>query len=76
MNTNEWVSEGIKMDQLMDKPSRSHATIETPDAFNRASFTISDLSSEFDVTARACENLFAARQGAAGVDIAGEARGL
>ena len=41
------------MDQLMDEPSRSHATIETPDAFNRNTFTISDLSSEFDVTARA-----------------------
>lgn len=41
------------MDQLMDEPSRAHATIETPDVFNRTSFTISDLSSEFDVTARA-----------------------
>jgi DNA-binding transcriptional MerR regulator len=41
------------MDQLMNEPSRSHATIETPDAFNRDSFTISDLSAEFDVTARA-----------------------
>lgn len=29
------------------------ATIETPDAFNRDSFTISDLSIEFEVTARA-----------------------
>ena len=29
------------------------ATIETPDVFNRESFTISDLSIEFDVTARA-----------------------
>jgi DNA-binding transcriptional MerR regulator len=28
-------------------------SIDTPDAFNRDSFTISDLSSEFDVTARA-----------------------
>ena len=41
------------MDQLMDEPSRSHATIDTPDAFNRDSFTISDLSAEFEVTARA-----------------------
>lgn len=32
---------------------RADATIDTPDAFNRESFTISDLSSEFDVTARA-----------------------
>lgn len=32
---------------------RTDATIETPDAFNRESFTISDLSIEFDVTARA-----------------------
>lgn len=29
------------------------ATIDTPDAYNRESFTISDLSNEFDVTARA-----------------------
>ncbi len=29
------------------------ATIETPDALGRDSFTISDLSAEFDVTARA-----------------------
>ena len=32
---------------------RADATIETPDAFNRESFTISDLSIEFEVTARA-----------------------
>ncbi|MEP7349215.1 MAG: MerR family DNA-binding transcriptional regulator [Sphingorhabdus sp.] len=32
---------------------RADATIDTPDAFNRESFTISDLSGEFDVTARA-----------------------
>lgn len=30
-----------------------HATIETPDASNKDRYTISDLSSEFDVTARA-----------------------
>lgn len=30
-----------------------HATIETPDAQGRETFTISDLSAEFDVTARA-----------------------
>lgn len=30
-----------------------HALIETPDRLNREEFTISDLSSEFDVTARA-----------------------
>ena len=29
------------------------ATIDTPDALNRETFTISDLSAEFDVTARA-----------------------
>lgn len=32
---------------------RAHATIDTPDALNRETFTISDLSAEFDVTARA-----------------------
>lgn len=31
----------------------AHATIETPDAHNRETYTISDLSEEFDVTARA-----------------------
>lgn len=30
-----------------------HAAIETPDAHDRETYTISDLSSEFDVTARA-----------------------
>lgn len=30
-----------------------HATIDTPDSLNRETFSISDLSSEFDVTARA-----------------------
>jgi DNA-binding transcriptional MerR regulator len=37
----------------MSDSSRAHATIDTPDAFNRDSFSISDLSSEFEVTARA-----------------------
>jgi DNA-binding transcriptional MerR regulator len=41
----------------MDNPIRSQpvtdATIDTPDALGRESFTISDLSGEFDVTARA-----------------------
>jgi len=32
---------------------QQHATIHTPDSFNRDSFTISDLSEEFGVTARA-----------------------
>ncbi len=32
---------------------RADATIDTPDAFNRESYTISDLSVEFEVTARA-----------------------
>ncbi len=31
----------------------SHATLDTPDSLNRESYSISDLSSEFDVTARA-----------------------
>ena len=33
--------------------SANHAEIETPDLQNRETFTISDLSDEFDVTARA-----------------------
>ena len=37
----------------MHNDKRADATIDTPDAFNRESFTISDLSNEFDVTARA-----------------------
>jgi DNA-binding transcriptional MerR regulator len=41
------------MDQPMNETSRTHATIDTPDAFNRDTFSISDLSVEFDVTARA-----------------------
>ncbi len=47
------------MDQIMHDISArpenigADATIDTPDAFNRASYSISDLSSEFDVTARA-----------------------
>ena len=41
------------MDQLMQEAKQSHATIDTPDAFNRNSYSISDLSAEFDVTARA-----------------------
>lgn len=32
---------------------RADATIDTPDVYNRDSFTISDLSVEFEVTARA-----------------------
>ena len=32
---------------------RTDATIDTPDAFNRESYTISDLSVEFEVAARA-----------------------
>ncbi|HEV7234525.1 MAG TPA: MerR family DNA-binding transcriptional regulator [Sphingorhabdus sp.] len=41
------------MDTIIRSGRRADATIDTPDAFNRESFTISDLSSEFDVTARA-----------------------
>ena len=41
------------MDIITRNEGRADATIDTPDAFNRESFTISDLSNEFDVTARA-----------------------
>lgn len=41
------------MDNIVRNERRADATIDTPDAFNRESFTISDLSAEFDVTARA-----------------------
>lgn len=41
------------MDNIVRNERRADATIDTPDAFNRESFTISDLSTEFDVTARA-----------------------
>ena len=41
------------LDHVMHNDKRADATIDTPDAFNRDSFTISDLSNEFDVTARA-----------------------
>jgi DNA-binding transcriptional MerR regulator len=41
------------MDSITRNERRADATIDTPDAFNRESFTISDLSNEFDVTARA-----------------------
>jgi DNA-binding transcriptional MerR regulator len=41
------------MDAVVKEAKRADATIETPDALNRETFTISDLSAEFDVTARA-----------------------
>lgn len=41
------------MDIIVRSEGRADATLHTPDAFNRESFTISDLSNEFDVTARA-----------------------
>ncbi len=41
------------MDVMVEQVERSHATIDTPDVFNRESFSISDLSNEFEVTARA-----------------------
>ena len=41
------------MESLTRDERRTDATIETPDAYNRDSFTISDLSIEFEVTARA-----------------------
>lgn len=41
------------MDIQSNESKHADATIDTPDALNRESFTISDLSNEFDVTARA-----------------------
>ncbi len=41
------------MDISPQNSKPADATLDTPDAFNRESFTISDLSTEFDVTARA-----------------------
>ena len=41
------------MEAVTRDERRTDATIETPDAHNRDSFTISDLSVEFEVTARA-----------------------
>lgn len=41
------------MDMAVQQAKRADATLDTPDALGRETFTISDLSSEFDVTARA-----------------------
>ncbi|WP_395615250.1 MerR family DNA-binding transcriptional regulator [Sphingorhabdus sp.] len=41
------------MESVTRDERRADATIDTPDAYNRDSFTISDLSVEFEVTARA-----------------------
>jgi DNA-binding transcriptional MerR regulator len=41
------------MDNPVRQQSVADATIDTPDALGRESYSISDLSSEFDVTARA-----------------------
>jgi DNA-binding transcriptional MerR regulator len=41
------------MDMVTREARRADATIETPDALGRDIFTISDLSNEFDITARA-----------------------
>lgn len=41
------------MNKIIRERPRADATLEMPDKLNRESFTISDLSSEFDVTARA-----------------------
>ncbi|MBJ7254593.1 MAG: MerR family DNA-binding transcriptional regulator [Sphingomonadaceae bacterium] len=41
------------MESVTHDEKRTDATIDTPDAYNRDSFTISDLSIEFEVTARA-----------------------
>lgn len=41
------------MNNVISKNTRADATLDMPDILNRESFTISDLSNEFDVTARA-----------------------
>jgi DNA-binding transcriptional MerR regulator len=41
------------MNNILGNGKAADATIETPDALGRESYTISDLSAEFDVTARA-----------------------
>lgn len=41
------------MDNIAEQPKAEHATLDTPDVYNRETYSISDLSSEFDVTARA-----------------------
>ncbi len=41
------------MNQITSEKRRADATLEMPDEFNRQSYTISDLSIEFKVTARA-----------------------
>ena len=41
------------MESVTREEKRADATIDTPDAYNRDTFTISDLSVEFEVTARA-----------------------
>ena len=41
------------MESVTREEKRADATLDTPDAYNRDSFTISDLSVEFEVTARA-----------------------
>lgn len=41
------------MDAVITQNRHADATLETPDALGREIFTISDLSAEFDVTARA-----------------------
>ncbi len=41
------------MDAMTVETKRADATIDTPDALGRETYSISDLSAEFDVTARA-----------------------
>ncbi|APG63014.1 transcriptional regulator [Sphingorhabdus lutea] len=41
------------MDNIGQEIKRADATLDTPDELNREVFSISDLSTEFDVTARA-----------------------
>lgn len=45
--------EQADMNSASGREHREHATIDTPDSLGRETFSISDLSSEFDVTARA-----------------------
>jgi len=41
------------MNKIVSEKPRADATLDTPDELNRISYTISDLSTDFDVTARA-----------------------
>lgn len=45
--------EQVDFGGLASNSQHQHGTIDTPDSLNREAFAISDLSAEFDVTARA-----------------------